>query len=267
MSIIDFKALLLFTLSGTPIHICTIMQLHYAGRVAQTHLQNEFKTFWLHFFIFHLSFYTLKRLLKLMLKNPMIHFVSETQHRWELGQYNIRKLTQSRYRYTSKQMHTRACAHKNTHSQSQSSKHYQQTHFELLHMLSKSIQLSFVLETCFLSPIKIEMYFYMPNTQRQNVQWQHSVWGMREVFVPANKYVHAIFCSSKIRYLGQGVRSFLVGLSGESCFVLRLRSEINEKPFDFPSKERVQAGRNCELCWGECRMPPMERKREKSGKH
>ena len=57
----------------------------------------------------------------------------------------------------------------------------------------------------------------------------------------------AIFCASKIRYLGQGVRSFLVGLSGESCFVLRLRSEINEKPFDFPSKERARAGRNCEL--------------------
>lgn len=102
----------------------------------------------------------------------------------------------------------------------------------------------------------------MPNTQQQNVQWQHSVWGMREVFVPANKYAHAIFCSSKIRYLGQGVRSFLLGLSGESCFVLRLQSEINEKPFDFPSKDGVQAGRNCELCWGECRMPPTERKRE-----
>lgn len=87
-------------------------------------------------------------------------------------------------------------------------------------MLNKSIQLSSVLETCFLSPIKIEMYFYMPNTQRRNVQWQHGVWGMRGVFVPANKYVHAIFCCSKIRYLGQGVRSFLVGLSGESCFVL-----------------------------------------------
>lgn len=39
--------------------------------------------------------------------------------------------------------------------------------------------------------------------------------------MPANKYAHAIFCSSKIRYLGQGVRSFLVGLSGESCFMLR----------------------------------------------
>lgn len=58
----------------------------------------------------------------------------------------------------------------------------------------------------------------------------------------ANKYTHAIFCSAKIRYLGQGVRSFLVGLSRELCFVLRLRSEINEEPFDFPSKESV---------WGE----------------
>lgn len=139
---------------------------------------------------------------------------------------------------------------------------YQQTPFELLHMLNKSIQLSFVLRMRFLFPIKIKMYFYMPNAKQQNVQWQHSVWGTREVFVPANKYTLAIFCSSKIRYLGQGVRSFLLGLSGETCFVLRLRSEINEKPFDFPSKERVQAGRNCELRWGECRMPPTKRERE-----
>lgn len=133
-------------------------------------------------------------------------------------------------------------------------------------MLCKSIQLSFVLGSmCFLSPIKIEMYFYMPNKHRQNVQWQHSIWGMRKVFVPANKCMHAIFCSSKIRYLGQGVRSFLVGLSRESCFVLCLQSEINEKPFDFPSKERLQVGRNCELCWAEPWMPPTAREKEKRG--
>ena len=58
-----------------------------------------------------------------------------------------------------------------------------------------------------------------------------------------------------------------MGLSGELCFMLRLRSEINEKPFDFPSKERVQAGRNCELCCAECRMPPTEGEGERRGKH
>lgn len=168
--------------------------------------------------------------------------------------------------HTSKQMHTNTCMQGGKiHFKSQRSKHYQHSLFELLLMLSKSIQLSFVLRMCFLSPIKIEMYFYMPNTQRQNVQWQHGVWGMRGIFVPANKCTPAIFCSCKIRYLGQGVRSFLVGLSGESCFVLRLRSEIKGKPFDFPSKERVRAGRNCELCWAECRMPPTEREQEKEG--
>lgn len=53
----------------------------------------------------------------------------------------------------------------------------------------------------------------------RGAQWQRSVWGMREgkVSVPANKHAAAIFCSSKIRYLGQGVRSFLAGLSRESC--------------------------------------------------
>lgn len=148
----------------------------------------------------------------------------------------------------------RCDTHLKIHRQTQSSKYYQQTQFELLHLLNKSIQLSFVLETSLLfPPIKIEIYFYTSNTQWYNAQWQRSVWGLREVFVPANKYVHAIFCSSKIRYLGQGVRSFLAGLSRESCFVLPLQYEINEKPFDFPSKERVQEGRNCELCWGECR--------------
>lgn len=42
-----------------------------------------------------------------------------------------------------------------------------------------------------------------------------------------------------------------------SCFVLRC--EINEKPFDFPSKESVHVGRNCELCRRECRHPLVER--------
>lgn len=31
------------------------------------------------------------------------------------------------------------------------------------------------------------------------------------------------------------------------------------KPFDFPSKERARAGRNCELCCAECTMPPTTR--------
>lgn len=45
-----------------------------------------------------------------------------------------------------------------------------------------------------------------------------------------------------------------------SCFVLRC--EINEKPFDFPSKEIVHVGRNCELCRRERRRPLVERKKE-----
>lgn len=93
-----------------------------------------------------------------------------------------------------------------------------------------------------LSPIKIEMYFYMPNTQRRNVQWQHGVWGTGEIFVPANKCTRVIFCSCKIRYLGQGVRSFLVGLSGETCFVLRLQSEINENLLTFPPRRERERG-------------------------
>lgn len=84
------------------------------------------------------------------------------------------------------QIHISTQMHTNTqmrggiiHFKSQSSKYYQDSLFELFHMLSKSIQLSFVLRMCFLFSIKIEMYFYMPNTQWKNVQWQHSVWGMR----------------------------------------------------------------------------------------
>lgn len=148
-------------------------------------------------------------------------------------------------------------------------RHHKEIHFELFHAQQINTITFCSSDVYFLSPITIEMYFYMANTQRQNVQWQRNVWGMREVYVPANKYVHAIFCSSKIRYLGQGVRSFLAGLSRDLCFVLRLQSETNEKPFDFPSKERVQAGRNCELCWGECGIPSIEeeREREKSIKH
>lgn len=88
-----------------------------------------------------------------------------------------------------------------------------------------------------------------------------------KVSVPANKHAAAIFCSFKIRYLGQGVRSFLAGLSRESCFCeLRLQSEINEKPFDFPSKEKAWGGvggSDCELCWGECGIPATGRVKKK----
>lgn len=58
----------------------------------------------------------------------------------------------------------------------------------------------------------------------QNVQWQRRVWGMRE-FVLANKNVHAIFCSSKIRYLGQGVAVSSRVSRGTSvlCFLFSLR--------------------------------------------
>lgn len=128
----------------------------------------------------------------------------------------------------------------------------------------------FFLPLSLFSTIKIEMYFYMPNTQLQNVQWQHAVWGTRVrggggIFVPANKCTHVIFCSCKIRYLGQGVRSFLVGLSGDVVFFFLFffcaSSSVCDKwkPFDFPSKERVRAWGNCELCWAECMMPPTTR--------
>lgn len=48
-----------------------------------------------------------------------------------------------------------------------------------------------------------------------------------------------------------------------SCFVLRC--EINEKPFDFPSKESVHVGRNCELCRRERRHPLVERGNKRGG--
>lgn len=48
-----------------------------------------------------------------------------------------------------------------------------------------------------------------------------------------------------------------------SCFVLRC--EINEKPFDFPSKESVHVGRNCELC-RRGRRPPLVERGEKKKK-
>lgn len=48
-----------------------------------------------------------------------------------------------------------------------------------------------------------------------------------------------------------------------SCFVLRC--EINEKPFDFPSKESVHVGRNCELC-RRGRRPPLVERGEKEKK-
>lgn len=85
-------------------------------------------------------------------------------------------------------------------------------------------------------------FYLLSDTKGKDVQWHRHVWGTREDSLPASKCMHAIFCSAKIRYLGQGVRSFLVGLSRELRFVLHLRCEINEKPFDFSSKESV---------WGE----------------
>lgn len=162
----------------------------------------------------------------------------------------------------------RACTNKNTHSQSQSSKYYQQTHFELLHMLSKSIQLSFVLQTCFLSPIKIEMYFYMPNTQQQNVQWQHSVWGAREVFVPANKYAHCYFLRLQDQIFGARCSQFPRGSLGGVVFFASSSVWDKWKTF-WLSLQGENASR--EELWATLRRMQdasnEERKGEKRGKH
>lgn len=78
-------------------------------------------------------------------------------------------------------------------------------------------------------------------------KWCRSIRGTSEDVIPANKYRHATFCSSQIRYLGQSVGSFLLAVSRELCFA---SSSLGDKWKTFWLSLQGERAwrRNFELC-------------------